>query len=94
MTGYTVVLNAGSLVALALRGARLLGVGHRVIHAGARFASPVVVTREVLDELPRLEPLASLHQPYNLAAIEEVTRYLPNAFTERARTPNISKTCA
>jgi acetate kinase len=59
-------------------GARVLGVGHRVVHGGARFASPVVVTREVLDELHSLEPLAPLHQPYNLAAIEEVTRYLPD----------------
>ena len=59
-------------------GARVLGVGHRVVHGGARFASPVVVTREVLDELHGFEPLAPLHQPYNLAAIEEVTRYLPN----------------
>ncbi len=59
-------------------GARVLGVGHRVVHGGARFASPVVVTREVLDELHRLEPLAPLHQPYNLAAIEEVTHHLPN----------------
>ena len=50
-------------------GARVLGVGHRVVHGGARYAQPVVVTREVLAELYELVPLAPLHQPHNLAAI-------------------------
>jgi acetate kinase len=53
-------------------GARVLGVGHRVVHGGARFDRPVIVTPEVLEELQALIPLAPLHQPYNLAAIEAV----------------------
>jgi acetate kinase len=53
-------------------GARVLGVGHRVVHGGSGFASPVVVTPEVLEALRNLIPLAPLHQPYNLAAIEAV----------------------
>ena len=57
--------------------ARLLGVGHRVVHGGARFTQPVVVTQEVLQELKKLIPLAPLHQPYNLAAIEAVFERLP-----------------
>ena len=51
-------------------GARILGVGHRVVHGGARHAGPAVVTPGLLDELRALVPLAPLHQPYNLAAIE------------------------
>src|SRR5882724_4041887 len=31
-------------------GVRVLGVGHRVVHGGARFAVPVIVTPQVLDE--------------------------------------------
>jgi acetate kinase len=58
-------------------GARVLGVGHRVVHGGPRFAEPVVVNPDVLAELHRLIPLAPLHQPYNLAAIEAVTEHLP-----------------
>jgi acetate kinase len=58
--------------------AQVLGVGHRVVHGGDRFAHPVVVTPEVLRELHRLEPLAPLHQPYNLAAIEAVAERLPH----------------
>jgi acetate kinase len=58
-------------------GSRVLGVGHRVVHGGARFAGPTVVTPEVLAELHKLVPLAPLHQPYNLAAIEAVADRLP-----------------
>jgi acetate kinase len=58
-------------------GARVLGVGHRVVHGGAKFTKPVVITPEVLTELKKLIPLAPLHQPYNLAAIEAVEERLP-----------------
>jgi acetate kinase len=59
-------------------GARVLGVGHRVVHGGAQFKDPTVVNEKVLEELQKLIPLAPLHQPYNLAAIEAVTERLPN----------------
>ena len=51
-------------------GARVLGVGHRVVHGGARFKGPTIVNPQVLEQLRELIPLAPLHQPYNLAAIE------------------------
>jgi acetate kinase len=54
------------------QGTRVLGVGHRVVHGGATYAAPVVVTPQVLEDLKALVPLAPLHQPYNLAAIEAV----------------------
>jgi acetate kinase len=53
------------------------GVGHRVVHGGSRHRGPVLVTPEVLDSLRSLEPLAPLHQPYNLAAIDAVLERLP-----------------
>lgn len=58
-------------------GARVLGVGHRVVHGGAQFKGPTVVDEHVLEELHKLIPLAPLHQPYNLAAIEAVVERLP-----------------
>ena len=60
-------------------GARVVGVGHRVVHGGARHAAPTLVTRRVLEELRELVPLAPLHQPHNLAAIEAVSDLLPGA---------------
>jgi acetate kinase len=59
-------------------GGRVLGVGHRVVHGGARFASPTIVSPQVVAELRELIPLAPLHQPYNLAAIEAVFERLPD----------------
>src|SRR5579862_3271213 len=56
---------------------RVLGVGHRVVHGGEKFTGPTVVTPQVLADLYRLVPLAPLHQPYNLAAIEAVWERLP-----------------
>src|SRR5262245_11618506 len=38
-------------------GARVLGVGHRVVHGGASFAGPTIVTPQVLEQLRTLIPL-------------------------------------
>src|SRR6516165_6611638 len=59
-------------------GARVLGVGHRVVHGGAIYAAPCIITPKILEELRRLIPLAPLHQPYNLAAIEAVSERRPD----------------
>jgi acetate kinase len=56
---------------------RIVGVGHRVVHGGPRYAQPAIVTPEVLAELRRLVPFAPLHQPYNLAGIEAVAHHRP-----------------
>ena len=58
--------------------AHLCGVGHRVVHGGAEYDRPVLVTRNVLVELYELIPLAPLHQPYNLAAIERIAERMPD----------------
>jgi len=50
---------------------------HRVVHGGEQFTAPTLVTHEVLSELARLEPLAPLHQPHNLAAIRAITTLQP-----------------
>jgi acetate kinase len=60
-----------------LRPAKVLGVGHRVVHGGPRFAGPTLLSQSTLDELRELVPLAPLHQPYNLSAIEAVFERLP-----------------
>lgn len=48
----------------------VIAVGHRVVHGGIWFDSPVVVTPDVMRKLRELEPLAPLHQPHNLAGIK------------------------
>jgi acetate kinase len=82
--GETVTDGRAALDALAgwLRsrygGSRVLGVGHRVVHGGATFAGPTIVTPRVMEELRALVPLAPLHQPHNLAAIDAVSERLPD----------------
>jgi acetate kinase len=57
--------------------ARVLGVGHRVVHGGASYAQPTIVTPQIMADLRTLVPLAPLHQPYNLDAIDAVSERLP-----------------
>jgi len=57
--------------------ARVLAVGHRVVHGGADYAAPVVIDPAVLAKLRDLVPLAPLHQPHNLAPIEAVEARYP-----------------
>lgn len=52
-------------------------VGHRVVHGGTAFTSPVAITDAIVDELVGLTPLAPLHQPRSLAALAAARRVLP-----------------
>ena len=58
-------------------GSPVRGVGHRIVHGGAKYTGPTIVTPEILADLRALIPLAPLHQPYNLQAIEAVAERLP-----------------
>jgi acetate kinase len=55
-----------------------LVIGHRVVHGGAQFQQPTVIDNCVLAELQKLIPLAPLHQPHNLLAIETLARLRPD----------------
>ena len=57
--------------------ARVLAVGHRVVHGGPDFSGPVVITPGVRAKLRELVPLAPLHQPHNLAPIDAVEARYP-----------------
>jgi len=61
----------------AVTGARLVAIGHRVVHGGASYKAPVRVTEKVLADLAALTPLAPLHQPHNLAPIRAITARQP-----------------
>lgn len=55
----------------------LLAVGHRVVHGGIYYSSPVPIDASVLQTLESLIPLAPLHQPHNLAAIRALLANRP-----------------
>src|SRR5215469_7407829 len=53
-------------------------IGHRIVHGGTIFTAPVRIDAQVMVELAKLEPLAPLHQPHNLAGIRTCAALQPN----------------
>jgi acetate kinase len=53
-------------------------VGHRVVHGGTDFSSPIVIDDEVLARIEALSSLAPLHQPRAVAGIRAVGAALPD----------------
>jgi acetate kinase len=62
-----------------LAGREVVGVGHRVVHGGVEFVEPIILNDENIQHLSALIPLAPLHQPHNLAAVEAARRAFPKA---------------
>jgi acetate kinase len=54
------------------------GFGHRVVHGGEVFREPVIVDNEVIRRIKELIPLAPLHNPSNVAAIEALRSLRPD----------------
>lgn len=72
----SVVLDALEAQGVALTSLRV--TGHRVVHGGPNLADPLLVTPEVRAEIARCAPLAPLHNPHNLAAIEALATQAPD----------------
>jgi len=54
------------------------GIGHRIVHGGTRYPSPVRIDAECLEFLKALIPMAPLHIPGNLKGLEAATRAFPD----------------
>lgn len=65
------LLNERGLVA------ELGGVGHRVVHGGARFSASTRITPEVVAQIEACVPLGPLHNPSNLVGIRIAQELLP-----------------
>ena len=55
----------------------LAAVGHRVVHGGSLFATPVVIDDAALARMDSLTPLAPLHQPQALKLVRAIARLRP-----------------
>jgi acetate kinase len=53
------------------------GVGHRLVHGGAKHMAPEIVTPELMLTLRSLIPLAPLHLPGAIKGIDAVTEHYP-----------------
>lgn len=52
-------------------------VGHRVVHAGEKFAYSVVINEDVVNALKECIDLAPLHNPPNIIGIEACQQLMP-----------------
>ncbi len=72
---------AAILDALAGQGVTLDGlgaVGHRVVHGGTALTAPTRITPRTRAAIADCIPLAPLHNPHNLAAIDAITALAPD----------------
>lgn len=53
-----------------LGGRRISAIAHRVVHGGSKYFAPIQMDAEVLSDLRSYIPLAPLHQPFVLEAME------------------------
>ncbi len=56
---------------------RFAGIGHRVVHGGTKFVSPVRVDDRIQAELEEMLTLAPLHQPHGLGVLRQMRRIAP-----------------
>lgn len=56
---------------------RLVTVGHRVVHGGASFVTPVLIDAQVLVGIEALTRLAPLHQPASIGPIRAIAAIRP-----------------
>lgn len=53
------------------------GIGHRIVHGGTRYVTPVAVNDAIQHELEALRALAPLHLPFGLGVLKEMRRVAP-----------------
>ncbi|MER1967045.1 acetate/propionate family kinase [Castellaniella sp. GW247-6E4] len=56
---------------------RLVAAAHRVVHGGRRYSTPARIDAATLEDLRSYIPLAPLHQPFALEAIDILLRQQP-----------------
>jgi acetate kinase len=61
-----------------LDGRPLAAIAHRVVHGGERFQTATRLSRDVVDALRALVPLAPNHLPDEIALIEAIARARPD----------------
>ena len=76
--GFAVMLEAFADNGPSLAEKPPVAVGHRVVHGGARFFEPTVITPLVEITIDELSVLAPLHNPANLQGIRAAKKAFPD----------------
>ena len=53
-------------------------VGHRMVHGAEKYSEAIVINNKILKDLEKLNPLAPLHNPVNIAGIREAKLAFPS----------------
>ncbi|MHC8286992.1 acetate/propionate family kinase [Pseudomonas sp. XS1P51] len=61
-----------------LGGRSIRAIAHRVVHGGMKYSKPILIDAQVLADLKSYIPLAPLHQPFALEAIETLLLTRPD----------------
>ena len=67
-----------SVFARLTASAKMLAIGHRVVHGGEKFRKATLVDEKVMNDIRSLCPLAPLHNPANLMGIEYMANLFPS----------------
>ena len=76
--GFAVMLDAFAENGPSLEDRAPIAVGHRVVHGGARFFEPTLITPLVEINIDELSVLAPLHNPANLPASSPPSEAFPD----------------
>ena len=52
-------------------------IGHRIAHGGDLFSESTLITKEVIEQIRQVSPLAPLHNYANLSGVEAAERLFP-----------------
>lgn len=77
---FIAVVNHAAGIKLILKdlgNEKIDAIGHRVVHGGDKFSSPVIITKEVMETIDELSQIAPLHNPANLAGIIACEEVMP-----------------
>jgi acetate kinase len=69
--------EVGELLSEVGLSSKIGGVGHRVVHGGAKFSGSIPITEEVIAKIRECIPLGPLHNPPNLLGIQIATELFP-----------------
>ncbi len=57
----------------------IAGVGHRIVHGGSKYSKSIVLDKNILDDISKLNELAPLHNPANISGVYAFMKKIPNA---------------
>ncbi|MEB7530886.1 propionate kinase [Enterobacter kobei] len=73
--------GALAAIALELEKCNLMSsvalIGHRIAHGGDLFSESTLITKEVIEQIRQVSPLAPLHNYANLSGVEAAERLFP-----------------